>query len=241
MERDLAKVEAAGSSPVSRSKRNTKRWYPVGYHLFCVFEPRRDSKVRGLRSAPVVAKRTSTGCSATSRALISKRVHVDIIFVFPIPPGLEGSRSPLRSGRCKTNIHRMFCNVSRSNKQEGTCGYYFCISNPAGLEGSRSPLCSGRCKTNIHRMFCNVSRSNKQEGTCGYYFCISNPAGLEGSRSPFHSGHCKTNVHRTFCNVSRSKRNTKKQRKYTENLACFRYKDKNFAEKDKMLCLLSRL
>ena len=164
--------------------------------LFLYFQSRRDSKVRGLRSAPVVAKRTSTGCSATSRALISKRVHVDIIFVFPIPPGLEGSRSPLRSGRCKTNIHRMFCNVSRSNKQEGTCGYYFCISNPAGLEGSRSP---------------------------------------------FHSGHCKTNVHRTFCNVSRSKRNTKKQRKYTENLACFRYKDKNFAEKDKMLCLLSRL
>ena len=120
---------------------------------------------------------------------------------FRAPPGLEGSRSPLRSGRCKTNIHRMFCNVSRSNKQEGTCGYYFCISNPAGLEGSRSPLCSGRCKTNIHRMFCNVSRSNKQEGTCGYYFCISNPAGLEGSRSPFHSGHCKTNVHRTFCSL----------------------------------------
>ena len=109
VERDLAKVEAAGSSPVSRSKRNTKRWYPIGYHLFCVFEPRRDSKVRGLRSAPVVVKRMSAGHSTTSRAL-------------------------------------------------------------------------------------KATRSN-----------------------------------------------AKKQRKYTENLACFRYKDKNFAEKDKMLCLLSRL
>ena len=140
MERDLAKVEAAGSSPVSRSKRNTKRWYPIGYHLFCVFEPRRDSKVRGLRFAPVVAKRTSTGCSAVSaplRSLQSERPQ-DVL------------QSPLRSGRCKANVHRMFCSL-------------------------------------------------------------------------------------------RSKGNTKKQRKYIENLACFRYKDKNFAEKDKMLCFLSRL
>ena len=118
---------------------------------------------------------------------------------------------------------------------------FLCFRAPPGLEGSRSPLRSGRCETNVHRTFRNVSRSDKQEGTCGYYFCISNPAGLEGSRSPLRSGRCKANVHRTFCNVSRSKRNTKKQRKYTENLACFRYKDKNFAEKDKMLCFLSRL
>ena len=105
VERDLAKVEAAGSSPVSRSKRNTKRWYPIGYHLFCVFEPRRDSKVRGLRSAPVVAKRMSTGHSATSRALISKRVHVDIIFVFPIPQDskVRGLRSaPVVAKRTST-------------------------------------------------------------------------------------------------------------------------------------------
>ena len=52
---------------------------------------------------------------------------------FRAPPGLEGSRSPLwslqserppdvlqsplRFGRCKANVHRTFCNVSRSNKQ----------------------------------------------------------------------------------------------------------------------------
>ena len=105
VERDLAKVEAAGSSPVSRSQRNTKRWYPIGYHLFCVFEPRRGSKVRGLRSAPVVAKRMSTGHSATSRALISKRVHVDIIFVFPIPQDskVRGLRSaPVVAKRTST-------------------------------------------------------------------------------------------------------------------------------------------
>ena len=111
VERDLAKVEAAGSSPVSRSKRNAKRWYPVGYHLFCVFEPRRDSKVRGLRSAPVVAKRMSTGHSATSRALISKRVHEDIIFVFPIPPDSKVRGLRFHSGRCKANVHRTFCSI----------------------------------------------------------------------------------------------------------------------------------
>ena len=91
------------------------------------------------------------------------------------------------------------------------------------------------------------------------FFVFSSPAGtrrfevsaslrsLQSERpqdvlqSPLRFGRCKANVHWTFCNVSRSKRNMKKQRKYTENLACFRYKDKNFAEKDKMLCFLSRL
>ena len=37
--------------------------------LFLVFEPRRGSKVRGLRSASVVAEQTSPGRFATSRAL----------------------------------------------------------------------------------------------------------------------------------------------------------------------------
>lgn len=38
--------------------------------LFLVFEPRRGSKVRGLRSASVVAEQTSPGRFATSRALL---------------------------------------------------------------------------------------------------------------------------------------------------------------------------
>ena len=38
--------------------------------LFLVFEPRRGSKVRGLRFAPVVAEQTSPGRFATSRALL---------------------------------------------------------------------------------------------------------------------------------------------------------------------------
>ena len=66
VEHDLAKVGAAGSSPVSRSKRNTKKmvsdWIPS---FLC----------------------------------------------FRAPPGLEGSRSPLRFGRCKANVHRMFCSL----------------------------------------------------------------------------------------------------------------------------------
>ena len=97
---------------------------------------------------------------------------------FRAPPGLEGSRSPLRSGRCKANIHRMFCNVSRSNKQGIRFGHHFVFLIPPGLEGSRSPLRSGRCKANIHRMFCNVSRSNKQGDTVWTPFCFSNPVGV---------------------------------------------------------------
>ena len=69
VEHDLAKVGAAGSSPVSRSQRNKKR----------------------------ISERISFSCF---RAL----------------PGLEGSRSPLRFGRCRTNVPRTFCNVSRSIK-----------------------------------------------------------------------------------------------------------------------------
>ena len=45
VEHDLAKVGAAGSSPVSRSHRNTKKvsmWIP----FFVFFEPNRGSKVR---------------------------------------------------------------------------------------------------------------------------------------------------------------------------------------------------
>ena len=68
VEHDLAKVGAAGSSPVSRSQRN-KKGYPNGYPFF-VFEPCRGSKVRGLRSASVVAEQTSPGRFATSRALL---------------------------------------------------------------------------------------------------------------------------------------------------------------------------
>ena len=66
VEHDLAKVGAAGSSPVSRSQRNKKR--------------------------------------------ISERIFFSC---FRAPPGLEGSRSPLRFGRCRTNVPRTFCNVSR--------------------------------------------------------------------------------------------------------------------------------
>ena len=92
--------------------------------------------------------------SKKHKKMVSNRIPS--FLCFRAPPGLEGSRSPLRSGRCETNVHRTFRNVSRSDKQEGTCGYYFCISNPAGLEGSRSPFHSGRCKANVHRTFCSL-------------------------------------------------------------------------------------
>ena len=52
----------------SRALKGTRKGYPNGYP-FLVFEPRRGSKVRGLRSASVVAEQTSPGRFATSRAL----------------------------------------------------------------------------------------------------------------------------------------------------------------------------
>ncbi len=70
MEHDLAKVGVAGSSPVSRSQWNKKKDIRIDI-LFLVFEPCRGSKVRGLRSTPVVAEQTSPGRFATSRALDS--------------------------------------------------------------------------------------------------------------------------------------------------------------------------
>ena len=53
----------------SRALKGTRKGYPNGYP-FLVFEPRRGSKVRGLRSASVVAEQTSPGRFATSRALL---------------------------------------------------------------------------------------------------------------------------------------------------------------------------
>ena len=55
VERDLAKVEAAGSSPVSRSLLHEKRT-SGGCPFFMQSRHIRALKVRGLRSAPVVAK-----------------------------------------------------------------------------------------------------------------------------------------------------------------------------------------
>ena len=71
VERDLAKVEAAGSSPVSRSLL-TKRTSDGCPFLLNRVLP--DQVVRGLRSAPVGAEQTSTGRLAPSRAL-GKEIH----------------------------------------------------------------------------------------------------------------------------------------------------------------------
>ncbi len=71
VEYDLAKVGVAGSSPVSRSQRTRKKGgIRFGYHpSFLRSSPTGTRTVRGLHSVSVVAKRTSTGRSATSRAL----------------------------------------------------------------------------------------------------------------------------------------------------------------------------
>ena len=89
----LAKVEAAGSSPVSRSQRNKKR----------------------------ISERISFSCF---RAL----------------PGLEGSRSPLRFGRYRTNVPRTFCNVSRSIKITQNADKYGVLGDFLFLKSCRQSL-----------------------------------------------------------------------------------------------------
>ena len=67
----------------SRALKGTRKGYPNGYP-FLVFEPRRGSKVRGLRSASVVAEQTSPGRFATSRTLLKslKMLINTVLWVF---------------------------------------------------------------------------------------------------------------------------------------------------------------
>ena len=89
VEHDLAKVGAAGSSPVSRSLL-TKRTSDGCPFLLNRVLP--DQVVRGLRSAPVGAEQTSTGRLAPSRALGKRDTSHDVSLFFEF----------LRSGRCLT-------------------------------------------------------------------------------------------------------------------------------------------
>ena len=73
VEHDLAKVGAAGSSPVSRSLL-TKRTSDGCPFLLNRVLP--DQVVRGLRSAPVGAEQTSPGRLAPSRALLLKALAI---------------------------------------------------------------------------------------------------------------------------------------------------------------------
>ena len=73
VERDLAKVEAAGSSPVSRSLLIKRASDGCPFLLNRVLP---DQVVRGLRSAPVGAEQTSTGRLAPSRALLLKALAI---------------------------------------------------------------------------------------------------------------------------------------------------------------------
>ena len=122
--------------------------------------------------------RSGSRVRVPSRALlIYKRYPKRIPFVYKrVLPDSNGSRSPLCSGRCRTDIHRMSCTVSRSIRKRLESIYMqescrtrtvrifvplrsvltevqWTSSTPsramkdsAGLERSRSPLCSGRCR-----------------------------------------------------------------------------------------------
>ena len=64
--------------------------------------------------------RSGSRVRVPSRALlIYKRYPKGIPFVYKrVLPDSNGSRSPLCSGRCRTDIHRMSCTVSRSNRKK---------------------------------------------------------------------------------------------------------------------------
>ena len=64
--------------------------------------------------------RSGSRVRVPSRALlIYKRYPKRIPFVYKrVLPDSNGSRSPLCSGRCRTDIHRMSCTVSRSNRKK---------------------------------------------------------------------------------------------------------------------------
>ena len=70
--------------------------------LFLVFEV----------SAPLRSSQSKRPPDVLRRLALSKEqekdIRMDILFLF--------SRSPLRFGRCRTNVPRTFCNVSRSIK-----------------------------------------------------------------------------------------------------------------------------
>ena len=64
--------------------------------------------------------RSGSRVRVPSRALKSTRKGIRNGYPFlccSSPAGLECSRSPLRSGRCKANVHWTFCNVSRSSEK----------------------------------------------------------------------------------------------------------------------------
>ena len=83
VERDLAKVEAAGSSPVSRSLLHEKG-HPVDVLFSCnrgTSVPRRFEVSAHIKWASVRAKPRSPGPRAPSRVLMTKEIHpVDVLF-----------------------------------------------------------------------------------------------------------------------------------------------------------------
>ena len=104
--------------------------------------------------------------STPSRALlIYKRYPKRIPFVYKrVLPDSNGSRSPLCSGRCRTDIHRMSCTVSRSIRKRLE-SIYICKS-PAGLERFVSSFHFGRCRI----VFFSFIRD---EGVAGAFFSVT--------------------------------------------------------------------
>ena len=110
--------------------------------------------------------RSGSRVRVPSRALlIYKRYPKRIPFVYKrVLPDSNGSRSPLCSGRCRTDIHRMSCTVSRLIRKRLE-PIYICKS-PAGLERFVSSFHFGRCRI----VFFSFIRD---EGVAGAFFSVT--------------------------------------------------------------------
>ena len=122
--------------------------------------------------------RSGSRVRVPSRALlIYKRYPKRIPFVYKrVLPDSNGSRSPLCSGRCRTDIHRMSCTVSRSIRKRLEPIYMQESCRTRTVRGLRSAL---------------VGAEPTSTGCRAPSRAMKDSAGLERFVSSFHFGRCR--------------------------------------------------
>ena len=122
--------------------------------------------------------RSGSRVRVPSRALfIYKRYPKRIPFVYKrVLPDSNGSRSPLCSGRCRTDIHRMSCTVSRSIRKRLEPIY---MQESCRTRTVRIYIPLRSVLTEVHWTSSTPSRAMKDF------------AGLERFVSSFHFGRCR--------------------------------------------------
>ena len=130
-----------------------------------------------------------------------------------------GPRSPLRYGRCRTDIPRMSCGLrSASVGAEQTSPGCLAPHLPhgsdccgAGAHGSRSRLRLGRCRTDVPP---DVLQPVFRKASVVAWQAPMGP------RSPLRYGRCRTDVPQTSCNPSSARlRLLRGRRQWVQGLA----------------------